>query len=206
MLVFKILHIPYWLCKVLEAGKDTLQGNSPAMGDKQGTQHLSSYTDSSPCVLLCRERFWGLGSKPTLPSKPSEDRLNLKSQALIKHHQISNEKSCCSVIPGYVKQPKTIPDWKPALHDNYSSRNTVCLPTLFSFDSAFQSQRGTFPHWKFTAFFPSKCHCYFPPSLAILSFLQGSFSARYSIWHASGSTFCSPDFPHTLWGGRSLHI
>lgn len=39
-------------------------------------------------------------SKPTLLSKPSEDRLNLKSQALIKHHQISNEKSCCSVIPG----------------------------------------------------------------------------------------------------------
>lgn len=52
-------------------------------------------------------------SKPTLLSKPSGDRLNLKSQALIKHHQISNEKSCCSVIPGYVKQPETIPDWKP---------------------------------------------------------------------------------------------
>lgn len=128
-------------------------------------------------------------SEPTLPSKPSEDRLNLKSQALIKHHQISNEKSCCSVIPGYVKWPETIPDWKPALHGNYSSRNTACLPTLFSFYSAFQRQKGTFPCWKFTAFFPCKCHCYFSPfSNLVVSYgevcqqyiqsdtLQGQFS------------------------------
>lgn len=121
--------------------------------------------------LLCSQmqrtflRFKEDLSNPMLPSKPSEDRLNLKSQALIKHHQISNEKSCCSVIPGYVKRPETIPDWKPALHSNYSSRNTACLPTLFSFDSAFQRQRHTFPCWKFTAFFPCKCHCYFSPLL-----------------------------------------
>lgn len=113
-----------------------------------------------------------------LPSKASEDGLNLKSQALIKHHQISNEKSCCSVIPGYVKRPETIPDWKPARHSNYSSRNTACLPTLFSFDSAFQRQRGTFPRWKFTAFFPCKCHCYFSPLSNLVS-SYGEVFQRY---------------------------
>lgn len=124
-----------------------------------------------PCSQMLRTllRFKEDLSKPTLPSKPSEDRLNLKSQALIKHHQISNEKSCCSVIPGYVKRPETIADWKPALHSNYYSRNMACLPTLFSFDSAFQRQRGTFPHWKFTAFFPCKCNCYFSPLSNLVS-------------------------------------
>lgn len=132
-----------------------------------GRGHNTSHLLTLP--LLCSQmrrtllRFKEDLSKPRLPSKPSEGRLNLKSQALIKHHRISNEKSCCSVIPGYVKWPETSPDWKPALHSNYSSRNIVCLPTLFSFDSAFQRQKGIFPCWKFTAFFPCKCHCYFSP-------------------------------------------
>lgn len=150
--------------------------------------------NSSPHLLtlplLCSQmqrtllRFEEDLTKPTLPSKPSEDRLNLKSQALIKYHQISNEKSCCSVIPGYVKRPETIPDWKPALHGNYSSRNMACLPTLFSFNSAFQRQRGTFPRWKFTAFFPCKCHCYFSP-LAILSLLMEKFFSNiFNLTHS----------------------